>query len=149
MSRLVRSAASAEERRWPGRRVVVQVDGELPAVRADEAYVRQVLRNLIANALGGSPAGDPVDVVISRGDGVVVTRILDRSQGIQTEAGEDAFGLYHRSPSVAARVAGTGIGLFVAKLLVEALRGRIWLVGRPGGGQEITFTLPVAPADAA
>ncbi|MEX2185016.1 MAG: HAMP domain-containing sensor histidine kinase [Chloroflexota bacterium] len=139
--RLVADAARAEERRWPGRRVEIHADAGLPAARGDDAHVRQVLRNLLSNAVKFSPAQEPVVVELSADDETVRVVVLDRGKGFAPGTGSDAFQLFHRSPAVAARHSGTGIGLFVARSLVEAQGGRIWLRDRPGGGSEVGFCL--------
>ncbi|MEX1172895.1 MAG: HAMP domain-containing sensor histidine kinase [Chloroflexota bacterium] len=139
--RLVADAARAEERRWTGRRVEIHADAGLPAARGDDTYVRQVLRNLLSNAVKFSPPQEPVVVEVSADDETVRVVVLDRGQGFAPGTGSDAFELFHRSPAVAAHASGTGIGLFVARSLVEAQGGRIWLRDRPGGGSEIGFCL--------
>jgi signal transduction histidine kinase len=143
LQRLAVDAARAEERRWPGRRVEVHADVDLPAVGADDGYVVQILRNLISNAIRYGAAVEPVQVTVARVGDSVVTSVLDRGPGVPAAAGPDAFRLFHGHPEVAAEVPGTGIGLFVARALVEAQGGTIWIRDRPGGGSEVSFSLPL------
>jgi len=143
IQRLATQAALAEERRWPGRRVEVHAPSDFPAVLADDGYTTQILRNLISNAVKYSPTEEPVVVTIDREGSMAVVTVLDRGRGFPEEVGSDAFRLFYRSPAVAARVAGTGIGLYVARALVEAQGGRIWLRNRDGGGAEVGFALPL------
>jgi signal transduction histidine kinase len=142
LQRLARQAAAAEERRWPGRTVTVEAAPDLPAVRADDGYSMQVLRNLISNAVKYSPRSEPVTVSIRADRDEVMVSVHDRGAGFPPETGPDAFRLFYRSPTVAAHVPGTGIGLFVARALIEAQGGRIWLRNRPDGGAEVGFALP-------
>ncbi|MEO6208212.1 MAG: ATP-binding protein [Candidatus Limnocylindrales bacterium] len=142
LQRLAQQAARAEERRWPGRHVLVTAETDLAAVRANDGLTMQVLRNLISDAVKYSPADETVEILLtSEEDGVRVV-VLDRGPGFPPETGADAFQLFHHSPGVAGRVPGTGIGLYVARALVEAQGGRIWLRDRPGGGTEAGFALP-------
>lgn len=142
LQRLAESAAHAEERRWPGRRVEVHAPVDVPAVRADDGYTTQVLRNLIANAIKYSPPSEPVVVRITTDEDGVAASVLDRGPGFPAGTGADAFHLFYRSPAVAAHLTGTGMGLYVARSLIEAQGGRIWLRDRVGGGAEVGFWLP-------
>ncbi len=142
LHRLAEQAARSEERRWPNRQIVVDATPGLPAVRGDEAYALQILRNLIAEAVRVSPATEPVVVTIRGADAAVEVAIRDRGPGFPAETGPDAFRLFYRSPAVAARAPSTGISLFVARALIEAQGGRIWLRNRLGGGAEVGFSLP-------
>ncbi len=149
LQRLVRRAVEAEQRRWPGREIRVEARQDLPAVLGDEGYVTQILRNLISNAVKYGPSNEPV--IVSSGvddDGRAVTvSVLDRGSGFPPETGADAFRLFYRSPAIAARMPGTGLGLYVARALVEAQGGRIWLRNRIDGGAEVGFSLPVFEPD--
>ena len=142
LQRLAIDAARAEERRWPGHRVEVLADLDLPAVRGDDGYVVQILRNLISEAVRFGPDVEPVQVIITTIGDEVVTSVLDRGPGFPAAAGRDAFRLFHGHPEVAADVPGTGIGLYVAHALVEALQGSMWIRDRQGGGTEVSFSLP-------
>lgn len=147
VQRLAAHAARSEERRWPGRRVQIVAPADLPAVRADDGYVTQILRNLISDAVKYSPTHEPVLVTMQSTDEAVRVSVLDRGPGFPAGTGPDAFRLFYQSPDVAAHMQGTGIGLFVARALVEAQGGRIWLCNRRDGGAEVSFELPLFGPD--
>ena len=71
-------------------------------------------------------------------------RVLDEGPGLPLPGSEAVFRLFHRGPSADAQRSGTGIGLFVARAIVEAMGGRIWAENREGGGADVGFALPVA-----
>jgi signal transduction histidine kinase len=130
------ATADLERRRRPWADIEVHAESDLPPVRATEDEVRQVLRNLLSNALAsGGPDRVTIDIRLVGDE--VITAVSDRGRGLAAAAGRDAFSLYHRSPAVARHVPGTGVELYVARTIVEALDGRIWVDERPGGGSTI------------
>jgi signal transduction histidine kinase len=143
LQHVLTEALRDERRLSPDRPVLVRVDQDVPAVRGDADYLRHLLRNLISNALRYSPADTSVEVRIEGVDREVRLEVLDRGTGFPPGSGEDAFRLFHKSPQAAARLPGAGIGLFVARALVEAHNGRIWVRNRPHGGSAVGFALPV------
>ena len=82
-----------------------------------------------------------------RDDSVVEIRVTDDGPGIPDESLRRVFDLFYRDPDSARSVAGSGIGLFVCRSLVEAMGGRMWALRPPGGGSEFGFTLRVLEAD--
>jgi signal transduction histidine kinase len=78
---------------------------------------------------------------------MVCTRVLDRGPGIDAREAARLFDIGYRSPTTTRLAAGSGVGLFVARWLVEVLGGRIWARPRDGGGSEFGFTLPVVRPD--
>ena len=141
IQRVALTIADQERRRRPWADVDVHADLDLPPVIATEDEVRQILRNLLSNALASAGAAAVTITASLRGD-EVVTSVMDRGPGLAAAAGDDAFRLYHGRPAIARQVPGTGVELFVARALVESLGGRIWIEARPGGGTVISLALP-------
>ena len=134
--------ASAEAR---GVRLESHVDGGVPAVRCAPDHLERVLLNLLTNALRHTPSDGSVAVLVaSESDGVRVS-VEDTGEGIAPEALERAFERFWRADSARRRDgAGAGLGLAIARGLVEAQGGRIWAEARPGGGARVSFVLPAA-----
>ncbi len=115
----------------------------------DESAVQTVLDNLLENALKYAPAGSPVAVLVERQpEGVVGFTVLDRGPGIPEGEREHIFERFYRlDGGDAQRVYGHGLGLYLARRLVERMNGRIWVEARPGGGSRFAFTLPAFTGD--
>jgi PAS domain S-box-containing protein len=126
---------------WPGIEFECEWTGRMPVVRGDDTYVEQVLRNLVGNAGKYSAPATMVEVETEIVAGEVEVRILDRGSGIDGASAERLFDLFYRASATARQASGAGIGLFVARRLVEAMNGRVWARPRPGGGSEFGFSL--------
>jgi signal transduction histidine kinase len=137
-------AASAEAR---GVRVESHVDASAPAARCAPDHLERVLLNLLANALRHTPGDGSVAVLVSpEADGVRLS-VEDTGDGIPSGDLERAFERFWRADSARRRDGGgAGLGLAIAKGLVEAQGGRIWAEARPGGGARISLVLPAAAA---
>lgn len=116
----------------------------LPPVRADRARVLRVLGNLVQNALAASPPGRPVRLRAERIGDAVRFSVEDRGPGVPPEEAERVFEAFQRGRS--AGRGGLGLGLAIARGLVEAHGGRIGVEARPGGGAAFRFTLPAVLA---
>jgi K+-sensing histidine kinase KdpD len=148
LQRILPALVSAESRRSPEVVFEVQAMSGMPPVLAEQTYVEQIVRNLLTNAAkyGGSGM---IEVIGEYAGDDVIVRVLDRGPGFPEGDADRLFDIYYRSPQVTRRAPGAGIGLFVAKALVDAMNGRIWATEREGGGAEFGFALPavVEPAD--
>jgi signal transduction histidine kinase len=115
---------------------------ELPAIYADHHRVLQVLSNLIGNAMKFTPQGGIVSFRADPQDGDVLFSVSDTGPGIPKENLQDIFNPYWQAKR--AERLGAGLGLPIAKGIVEAHRGRIWVESDPGRGTKFYFTLPIA-----
>jgi PAS domain S-box-containing protein len=128
-----------------GHRFVLQLPEEPLAASADPEKLGQILTNLIENAVKFSPDGGTVTVEAQRRRGRVEVRVVDEGQGIPEAEREHIFSKFHRSET-SGGPGGAGLGLFIARGLVTAMGGRIWVDSADGGGSSFAFDLPLAEA---
>jgi two-component system sensor histidine kinase BaeS len=122
-----------------GVQLIVSVADAVPVIEVDPARIREVVANLLANALRHTPSGGSVDLTARlTGDAVEVT-VRDTGSGIPTEDLERIFDRFYRSPDSP----GSGLGLPIARDLVQAHGGTVTASSEPGYGTTIRFTLPV------
>jgi signal transduction histidine kinase len=108
---------------------------------ADRKRLQQVLANLLGNAIKFSPPGAAVVLTAVPLEGELVVTVRDSGPGIDASELQNVFRAYWSSPRAPAR--GTGLGLFIAKGIVEAHGGRIWVESTPGQGSAFSFSLPL------
>jgi signal transduction histidine kinase len=118
----------------------------LPAVLADGERVLQIVSNLVGNAVKFTPEGGTVTLAAAPGDGEVRFSVSDTGPGIPPEQVPHIFGAFWQARHADRR--GLGLGLSIARGLVEAHGGRIWVESEPGRGASFVFTLPLADQDA-
>jgi len=127
-------------------RVHLDVPPDLPPVHADPGRLERILANLLGNALKHSGPGVPVRVSAGLDGGEVRVTVADRGPGIDPADLPRVFERFYRGRGAAGD--GLGLGLYIARTLVEAHGGRIGVESRPGEGAAFSFTLPRAPAQA-
>jgi PAS domain S-box-containing protein len=129
--------------------VTFEIDaaGDVPPVAADKDRARQVLVNLVENAVKYSPGGGRIEVGLDATDGEVLFRVVDEGMGIPTDEQRRIFEKFYRlDPNMIQGIGGTGLGLYICRELVERMGGRIWLESEEGKGSKFFFQLPSAKA---
>lgn len=118
---------------------------KLPLVLADEGRLRQILTNLIDNAIKYSLPKSEVIIEFKSQNGELVTSVKDQGVGITAAHIERLFQRFGRIYNpMSMQAGGTGLGLYIVKNLVESHGGRIWVTSREGKGSRFSFSLPVA-----
>jgi two-component system sensor histidine kinase KdpD len=124
-----------------GRAVTIDVAPGLPEGEADPEFVQQVIKQFLENALKYSPADTPIAVSAGLQAGKIVIGVADRGPGIQENERALIFDKFFRGRQHRFESKGTGMGLAIAKGIVEAHRERIWVESEPGHGSAFYFTL--------
>ncbi|MDP7346506.1 MAG: ATP-binding protein, partial [Anaerolineales bacterium] len=122
----------------------VRFPADFPAIEADEERLRQALSNLISNAIKYSPEGGPVTISGRVAQREAVVTVADLGAGLPTGELERVFDRFHRAATSATESAqGAGLGLYLARAVIEAHDGRIWVHSDPGQGAAFHFSLPL------
>ncbi|MFC2023310.1 ATP-binding protein [Chloroflexota bacterium] len=123
----------------------VALSDPLPFVWADPRRARQVLRNLVDNAVKYSPDGGEIGITADAGAEDVQMSVSDQGLGIEAEYLEQVFDRFYQVDSASTRaVGGSGLGLSICKAILTAHGGRIWVESELGLGSRFSFTLPLA-----
>ncbi|MGD9146431.1 MAG: ATP-binding protein [Anaerolineae bacterium] len=117
----------------------------LPLVMADPRRARQILRNLVENAIKYSPQGGTITIAASVDASSVQTSVADQGIGIESSHLDSVFDRFYQVDSASTRrVGGSGLGLSICKAIVEAHNGKIWVESQSGSGSTFYFTFPLA-----
>jgi len=123
--------------------LAVSADGA-PRIVGDESKLRQVLVNLVDNAVKYSPDGGRVEIRLSRQDGHCLIAVADEGLGIPAEEQERIFEKFYRlDPEQTHGVGGSGLGLYICRELVERMSGTLHVASEPGRGSTFTVELPL------
>jgi signal transduction histidine kinase len=120
------------------------VDERLGLIRGDERKVKQVLLNLLSNALKFTSEGGRIDVRAALREGRAEVSVADTGVGIAPEDQEAVFEEFRQVGTADKKVEGTGLGLALSRKFIELHGGRIWVESELGRGSTFTFTLPVS-----
>jgi nitrogen fixation/metabolism regulation signal transduction histidine kinase len=128
--------------------IEIALAGDLPALEADADRLRQILHNLVKNALEAGPSDGPTRIVIETrlvkesSRNLVEIRIRDFGRGLPENIAEDIF-----DPHVTTKTKGSGLGLAIVKKIVEEHGGVVWAENQAEGGASITMQFPVVSRD--
>jgi PAS domain S-box-containing protein len=128
-----------------GTTIDVSLPAVLPKVAGDAERTRQVLTNLVDNAIKYSPHGGRIELGVEADDRHARFTVSDEGLGIPLGEQERVFEKFYRlDPDHRRGIGGSGLGLYICRELVRSMHGRIWLESDPGKGATFTFELPVA-----
>jgi two-component system, OmpR family, phosphate regulon sensor histidine kinase PhoR len=123
----------------------IEVPSGLPAVRGDGELLRDVLQNLLDNAIQYTPSGGRIQVTAVAGTKDATVTVSDTGIGIPLADQERIFERFYRVDAARSREAGgTGLGLSIAKHIMEAHGGRLWVESEVGKGSKFSFSMPLA-----
>jgi signal transduction histidine kinase len=122
--------------------ITVNLPPSLPVILADEARINQVFSNLISNAIKYSPGGVITISGEVRGSNIIFC-ISDEGPGIDPNDLPFVFDRFYRSQNAIRQTKGAGLGLYLAKAIIEAHEGRMWIDSEHGKGARICFSLPI------
>lgn len=125
-------------------RVEVRIPSDLPPVRMDQGRITEVVTQLLENAAKYSSPQSPIQITAEVGNRMVMTSVADRGPGIDDFEQSLIFEKFYRGRGQRLQVQGTGMGLAIAKAIVEAHGGKIGVTSQPGHGSVFYFTLPLA-----
>jgi len=119
-----------------------KIDQRLGMIRADERKVKQVLLNLLSNALKFTPEGGRIDVRAALQNGVAEISVADTGVGIAPQDQDAVFEEFRQVGVASKKTEGTGLGLAISRKFIELHGGKIWVTSEMGKGSTFTFTLP-------
>jgi K+-sensing histidine kinase KdpD len=146
---IISTALARAEPFTRGRKVDVDIETELPVVSVDERAVSEVVYTLVDNAAKYSPDGTNIHISAQRSDdGMIMIAVEDKGDGIAVDLRERVFDKFFRATRdgdiSTHQPSGTGMGLAIARGIVEAHEGKIWIEsGTDGKGTRVVFTLPI------
>lgn len=138
--RAVDAGTQIETPRWPGLRIMLRLDGTPPPAAADPNALAHALRNLIANVGWRAAGGTELEIAVGARGKEVQCRLFDRTGTLSAEDRSVLFDLPASDPLRGALT--PGLAMYVARRLIEAMRGRTWVTESAGGAVEIGFSLP-------
>jgi PAS domain S-box-containing protein len=145
ISPLIREAVTEARLRAPKHRITFDIGKRLPKINVDAKRIRQVLDNLLDNAVKYSREGTSVVVQAQRVGSELQISVIDQGIGIPPEEMGRLFErMYRIEQRLTQRIGGFGLGLSISKGLVEAHGGHIWVESEAGKGSKFTFALPLA-----
>jgi PAS domain S-box-containing protein len=130
-----------------GQSLIMELPDSLPLVGADKVRLRQIVLNLLNNALNFTPEGGRITLRAAQNEANLLVEVEDNGPGIAEEGQQRMFEPYHRMEVAGERLSGLGLGLALCKTLVGLHGGQIWVKSSVGQGSTFSFSLPLEAAN--
>jgi signal transduction histidine kinase len=151
LRQIVHEAIDEQQKMWPGREIFLTMDEDTPLpLEADADRIAQVISNYLTNALKYSDPTQPVSVTVQREGPSVRLAVHDQGPGLSLEQQQLIWDRFHRVPGVEVRSsshtsqAGLGLGLYIARNIIEDQHGSVGVQSTLGSGSTFWFTLPLS-----
>lgn len=142
LDKIIQRIAERFQTQTSSHKIEVEFPQDFPVVMADEDRLSQVMSNLISNAIKYSPNGGSIRITGQDKFDQVIICVSDQGPGINPQDIPYVFDRFYRSGDVKKSTKGAGLGLYLAKAVVEAHGGRIWVDPKPADGSHICFSIP-------
>jgi len=146
MAALLREVCQLHREVVPGTEISEHLSGATMPMVGDAKLLYQLFSNLLSNAIKYSPGGGKIEVEADKRAEEIVVAVADRGIGIPAVDLERLFERYHRGSNVSG-IVGTGVGLYLVKMVADLHGGRVEVTSAEGAGSRFTVRLPVKPAD--
>jgi signal transduction histidine kinase len=144
LTQLLHEVTQLHQEMSPGSDIVEKLEAGPLSTTGDPKLLFQVFSNLLSNAVKYSPAGGPIEVE-ARLEGDIIVAVTDHGIGIPKQDLDRLFERYHRGSNVSG-IVGTGLGLYLVKMVIDLHSGSVAVESREGDGSRFTVRLPVTPA---
>ena len=122
----------------------IKPDQDLPKVLADPIKIRQVIENILTNAIKYTAGHGQAIIKLTKEDNNIIFSCQDKGLGIPQDQQAEVFTKFFRAKNVLDKdTQGSGLGLYVAKIIIEALGGKTWIESKEGQGTKVSFSLPI------
>lgn len=143
LSKLINSLVRDHQRETKQHRIITESSDPELMLLIDSGRITQVLNNLISNAIKYSPEGGDIKVSIKRNNDQLEICVKDQGLGMTEEQANRIFDKFYRVDTSNTAIAGLGLGMSIAKNIIESHDGHIWIESAPGKGTTVHFTLPI------
>jgi signal transduction histidine kinase len=135
-----------ERQKWSSKKpnYISDIEADLPPVLADSTQIRQVIMNLVENAIAYSKEDSTLVISAKTNGDMVQVSVTDNGDGIPPEDIDKVFDKFYRGSQNRRQPGGTGLGLAICKSIIDNHYGKIWVESKPGQGSVFYFTLPIA-----
>lgn len=125
-------------------KIITNIDSDIATISLDPKLIRQVVMNLLTNAMKYSPEGTNIHISVSKQNEFVCVKVEDHGYGIPHDEQSKIFERFYRATNVVKRETdGTGLGLYLVKSIVDSSGGKVWFESKEGVGTSFYFTLPL------
>ena len=135
-----------ERQKWSSKKPVFisDIEPDIPPVLADSTQIKQVIMNLVENAIAYSEEGSTIKISAGTNGNMMQVSVADNGDGIPPEDMDKVFDKFYRGSQNRHKPGGVGLGLAICKSIIDNHGGKIWVESKPGQGSVFYFTLPIA-----